>query len=215
MARRSESPDAPPDRPCAPPIAAEALAGDGQAVGQVRCQHAGIAQSLSRGVAGETVEIDTESRGRERREALCQQRADGAREDIACPAAGQGRILERCDRHLAVRRRDDGPGAFQHDDLAPIHRGIAGGRHPGLVVRGQVTIGGRIAAAPRPQPSELPGVRGQHGRPSITVPPVVHRRERAKGLRIEQDRSRIRLAGHDEPPDQFRRGEARPQARAR
>ena len=78
----------------------------------------------------------------------------------------RGRILERCDRDLAVRRRDDGPGALQHDDLAPIHRGVAGSSHPGVIVRGQVTIGGRIAPAACPQPRELPGVRGEHGRPA-------------------------------------------------
>ena len=170
----------------------EALARDRETVGQVRGQDAGVAESLAGGVAGQAVQVDAEPGRIERGESLGEERADRPGQDVAGPAAREGRVLERCDGDLAIGGRDDGPGALQHDTLAPGGRGIAHGGDPGVVVIGQVAVLRRVEATPRAQPGELAGVRREDGRSPIAVPPVVHRRERPERFGIEQDR---RLVG--------------------
>ena len=86
-------------------IGRKALAGDGETIGQVRGKDAGIAEPLSRGLAGEAVEVDAKPGGIERHEALGEQRADRPGQHVAGPAARKGGVLEGRDRDLALRRR--------------------------------------------------------------------------------------------------------------
>ena len=176
-----------------PPLghAGQAFPGDREALGQVRREQAGVAVAVAHPVAGRAVQVDPQPRGGERREALGQQRTDRAGEDVARPAGGQGRVLERRDRDLAVRGGDHGPGTLEHDDLLPGGRRITHGRDPGLVVVGEVAVRAVLDAAARTQALELPDVRGEDRRPTFAAPPAVHRRQRPEGLGVEHDRGRL------------------------
>ena len=89
-----------------------------------------------------------------------------------------------------VRRRDDGPGALEHDDVAPLDRGRARGPGPGGIVVDEVAVLVRRVAAARPQPPELADVRREDRRPAHALPPVVGRGEAAQRLGVEHDRRR-------------------------
>jgi hypothetical protein len=80
------------------------------------------------------------------------------------------------------------------------------------VVVHQVPVVSGLVTAPGAQPAELAGVRRQHGRASITLPPAVHRGQRAERLGIEHDGGRRPLVGRRQQlAHQLRRREARPQ----
>ena len=56
----------------------EALAGERETLGQVRGEHAGIAEPLARSLSGKSVEVDAQSGRGERVEPLREQRTDRA-----------------------------------------------------------------------------------------------------------------------------------------
>ncbi len=132
------------------------------------------------GLAGQAVEVDPEAGGGERLEALGEQRADRAGQDVAGAAGREGRVLERGDgdRRRRARRSPSGrpSGRRPGPSVAAASRAAADAR---VVVarRGRRRRAG-VAAAPGSQPGELAGVRGQDGRPAVALPPVVHRGQR-------------------------------------
>ena len=92
------------------------------------------------------MEVDAEPRRIEGREMLGQQRSDRACQDVARPAGGERRVLERRDRDAPVGCRNDRLRTLQNDHLTPRHRGIAGGRGPRCVVGGEIAV--RLGVAP-------------------------------------------------------------------
>ena len=158
------------------------------------------------------MEVHPEPGGVVRCEVLGEERADRSGEDIAGPAAGQRRVLERRDGDAAIRGGDHRLRALQDDDLAPGHGRVAGGDGPGGVVVGQIAVVRGIAAAARPEPGELAGMGSEDTRPPIAVPPALERREGAEGLGVEDDRRRASIvARRQEHPDELGGGKPRPQ----
>ena len=107
------------------------------------------------------------------------------------PPRGEGRVLERRDGDRPVGRGDHGPGALEDDDLAARSRPRRGGRATRASSSADRSPSSRgIAPAAGSEPGELAGVRRQHGRPVVALPPAVHRRQRAQRLGVEHDRRR-------------------------
>ena len=185
------------------------------ASGRSEARRPGVAEPLADRVAGQAVEVDPEPGGVVRREVLGEERADRPGEDVARPAAREGRVLERRDRHPAVGRGDHGLRALQDDDLAPRRRGVAGGRRPRGVVGGEVAVRRRGRGRCPPGAGRTrPACGRQHARPAVAVPPALDRRERAERLGVEDDRRRAGVvAGREEHPDELGGREARPEPR--
>ena len=125
-------------------------------------------------------------------EALGEERADRAGQDVAGAAGREGRVLERRPGRAAVRGGDDGPGALEHDDLAPARGRVRAAAARGLVIVDEVAVGAGLDPAGRPQPGELAGMRREHARSVDADPPAVRDGQRAERLGVDDRRRRRR-----------------------
>ena len=194
----------------------EPLAGDREAVGQVRGEDAGIAQPLPRRIAGQAVEVD--ARAGPHRTAPgpgpAASRSRPARTSPVPPLASAGfsnGAMATSPSGVAMTVR----APFRTTHLAPARRGIADGGHARVVVAARSPSASGSRPLPARSRANSPACGREHRRAAVAVPPVVHRGERPERLGVEQDRRRVRLVGDDEAPDQLGGGEAGPQARAR
>ena len=138
---RLPGPEAQP-RPRASPLGhgRQALAGDGQSVGQVRGEQPGIAEPFANAITRGAVQVDPQSSRVVGGQTLGQECPDRPGQDVAGTAGRKRRIFEWRNGHgpAGFRRRDDGPGALEHDDLAPLRGCIPGRRNAGRIVLGKV-----------------------------------------------------------------------------
>ena len=162
-------------------------------------------------VAGQPVEVDAQPGGVERVEALGQERPDRApaRTSPVPPLARAG---------FSNGAMATWPSGVAMTVRAPLRtttwrQVVAASRAAATRASSSSArspSSRRLAAAPGPQSGELAGVRGQHGRPSLAVPPAVHRRDRPQRLGVEHDRRRVGSPGADDAADGRAPAVARP-----
>ena len=100
------------------------------------------------------------------------------------PARGQGRVLERRPGQPPVGRGDDGPGALEDHDLAPLHGASAAAR-PGGVIGDEVAVGIGARCRCRPAAGRTRPGAGSGPRPADDRPTSVDRGQRAECLGVD------------------------------
>lgn len=107
--------------------------GMGDVPNEITCNHAGLAEMLRGQVSGQAMKVCRRAGGVPRGQALSEEPADHARQDIPGTGCGHSRVAGRADGCQTVWARNHRTGAFENDKDASFSR-KSGGRAKTVVI---------------------------------------------------------------------------------